>query len=170
MSRAVIGLGANLGDIIGALVGAVELLEQTPGVGVVAVSSLWTTAPIGGPEQPEYLNAVVIVDSILEPLSLLGLCRSAEEAAGRERNERWGPRTLDMDIIDIDGFTSSDPQLLVPHPRAHERAFVLAPWAELTPQWPLAAAGQVRTVVDWLAGVEDQEVRLHDPGWWNSRP
>lgn len=168
MTTAVLGLGANLGDVGTALRGAVAGLAAAAQVEVLAVSGLWRTAAIGGPEQTDYLNAVVLIETSLEPLALLGLAQSLEQAAGRRREVRWGPRTLDVDLLDVSGVVRDDPVLTLPHPRAHERAFVLAPWAQVDPDWPLQPhAMQARPVGEWLAGVSGQAVLLVDDGsWW----
>jgi len=166
--RAALGLGANLGDARAALRRAVAALDAHPEVEVRAVSGLWRTAPIGGPEQPAYLNAVVIVDSALAPDALLALAHELEAAAGRQRDVRWGPRTLDVDVIDVLGWRSPGPALQVPHPRAHERAFVLAPLSEVEPGWVLQPEGlPARTAARWLEHTAGQGVvDLGDGDWW----
>lgn len=126
--RAFLSLGSNLGDRRAHLRQAVETLPD-----VVAVSSVYETAPLGGPEQGPYLNLVVELSTCIEPRNLLAICHRIEAAAERVREERWGPRTLDIDIIWIDGVRSEDPQLTLPHPRWRERRFVLAPLRELAP-------------------------------------
>jgi dihydroneopterin aldolase / 2-amino-4-hydroxy-6-hydroxymethyldihydropteridine diphosphokinase len=131
--RVVLALGANLGDRRAALQTAVDALAGYEGVRVVAASSIVETAPVGGPEQPDYLNAVVLADTVLAPLDLLAVCQQIENDLGRRRVERWGPRTLDIDLIAYQDVVASSSQLEVPHPRAAERAFVLAPWLELDP-------------------------------------
>ena len=168
MTAAVLGLGANLGDAGNALRTAVAALALDPRVEVRAVSGLWRTAAIGGPEQTDYLNAVVVIDTSRTPHELLDLARSLEKAAGRRREMRWGPRTLDVDLLDIDGVRDDDPELTLPHPRAHERAFVLAPWAQVDADWLLQPEGlPARPVREWLAGVTGQAVLLVDDGeWW----
>ena len=171
MRRAVLGLGANLGDARAALRAAVAGLAATERLEVEAVSGLWMTAPVGGPEQPQYSNAVVEVRTALAPEELLAVCRGLEAAAHRVREVRWGPRTLDVDVLDVEGVRREDPELTIPHPRAHLRAFVLAPWAEVDPQWRLAPDRlPARPVADWLAdlaGDPDQMVDRADGGaWW----
>ncbi|MCS0600987.1 2-amino-4-hydroxy-6-hydroxymethyldihydropteridine diphosphokinase [Streptomyces sp. LP11] len=164
---AVISIGSNLGNRLETLQGAVDALEDTPGVRVKAVSPVYETEPWGvAPDsQPSYFNAVVLLKTTLPPSSLLERAHAVEEAFNRVRDERWGPRTLDVDIVAYAGVTSDDPQLTLPHPRAHERAFVLAPWHDVDPQAQLPGRG---TVADLLAtltheGVEargDLELRL----------
>lgn len=168
MTRAVLGLGANLGDAADALRTAVAGLAAHPGIEVVAVSGLWRTASVGGPEQPDYLNAVVLVRSTIGPEELLAVGQGLEHAAGRERVVRWGPRTLDVDLLDAVGARSDRPELTLPHPRAHERAFVLAPWAQVDPDWVLEPAGRAPAPVRWWRdAVADQQVDLVDDGpWW----
>lgn len=168
MTRAVLGLGANLGDARAALQGAVAGLAGHPAIDLVGVSGLWRTAPVGGPEQPEYLNAAVVVDTSLTAGELLAVGHELESAAGRVRDVRWGPRTLDVDLIDVEGVRSSDPALTLPHPRAGERAFVLAPWAQVEPGATLAAHGEPPVAIaDLLADLVDQPVVLVDAGdWW----
>jgi 2-amino-4-hydroxy-6-hydroxymethyldihydropteridine diphosphokinase len=150
MTRAVIALGANLGDARAALSGAVEAIAGLPGVSMLAQSSVYSTAPIGGVEQPDYLNAVVIVDTMLSPRELLDRLHGIENAWHRTREVRWGPRTLDLDLIDYTGVTSDDPELTLPHPRAHERAFVLVPWLEADPEAELTGFGPVAGLVSAL--------------------
>jgi 2-amino-4-hydroxy-6-hydroxymethyldihydropteridine diphosphokinase len=150
MTRAVIALGANLGDARAALAGAVEAIAVLPGVALHAESSVYSTAPIGGVEQPDYLNAVVIVDTTLSPRELLDCLHDIENSWHRTREVRWGPRTLDLDLIDYAGVTSDDPELTLPHPRAHERAFVLVPWQEADPEAELTGFGPVAGLVPAL--------------------
>lgn len=127
--RAFLALGSNLGDRERHLRQAVELLS-----GVVAVSPVYETDPVGGPPgQGPYLNVVVELDTDLGPRELLGVCRRLEAAAGRVRGERWGPRTLDVDVLWVDGVTVDEPDLQVPHPRMWQRRFVVAPLADLAP-------------------------------------
>ncbi|GAA2845213.1 2-amino-4-hydroxy-6-hydroxymethyldihydropteridine diphosphokinase [Streptosporangium fragile] len=150
-----IALGSNLGDRFGTLQGAVDALFDTPGLTFVAVSPVFETDPVGGPEQGPYLNAVVIAESGLEPRALLDRAQGVENAFGRVRAERWGPRTLDVDLIAVGDVVMDDPDLTLPHPRAHERAFVLVPWAEADPDASLSG----RKVADLLAGLDRSSVR-----------
>jgi dihydroneopterin aldolase/2-amino-4-hydroxy-6-hydroxymethyldihydropteridine diphosphokinase len=168
VTRAALGLGANLADARAALRGAVAGLAEHPAIEVVAVSGLWRTAPVGGPDQPDYLNAVVVVDTELSAAELLSTAQALERAAGRTRTVRWGPRTLDVDILDVAGSRSARADLTLPHPRAHERAFVLAPWAEVDPDRVLQpAGGPDRPVRAWRDDIVDQAVELIDAGeWW----
>lgn len=157
MARAVIALGANLGDARTALSGASEAIEATPGISLIAQSSVYSTAPIGGVEQPDYLNAVVIVETTLSPRELLDRLHEVENAWHRTREVRWGPRTLDLDLIEFAGVTSEDPELTLPHPRAHERAFVLVPWLEADSEAELTGFGPVALLVPALG---DQAVTI----------
>ncbi|MDT3397750.1 2-amino-4-hydroxy-6-hydroxymethyldihydropteridine diphosphokinase [Streptomyces sp. B1866] len=157
--RAVISLGGNLGNRLDTLQGAVDALEDTPGVRVKAVSPVYETEPWGVPpgSQPSYFNAVVLVRTTLPPASLLERGHAIEEAFHRVRDEHWGPRTLDVDIVAYQGVVSDDPQLTLPHPRAHERAFVLAPWHDVDPDAEVPGRG---TVADLLAELGREGVRV----------
>lgn len=139
-SQVVFSVGSNLGDRLGHLQTAVDVLAAAGAR--LALSPVYATAPVGGPEQGEYLNAVVLAD-LPADADLLGLIATAERAAGRVRRELWGPRTLDVDVISVAGVLSEDPALTLPHPRAHRRAFVLAPWLDLDPDAVLPGAGRV---------------------------
>lgn len=168
MSRAVLALGANLGDRVAALRGALDgLAERT---NVVAVSAIFQTEPVGGPDQPDFYNAVVIVDTELSSSALLDLAHQLENAAGRVRLVRWGPRTLDVDIIAIDDERSNDSTLTLPHPRAHQRAFVLLPWLDADPDAVLPGHGPVADIVAAMNEGVDGEAdasgvrRLATPG------
>lgn len=156
----VLALGANLEDPVRTLTEAVAALAQTPGLSVEGVSPLARTEPVGGPEQPAYLNAVVLARTDLTPQSVLAVAHHVEQAAGRERLVRWGPRTLDVDVIQYgarpDTALSAHPLLTLPHPRAHERAFVLWPWAQVEPDAVLVLADGTE------AGVEDLAARAPD--------
>ncbi|MFJ7152202.1 2-amino-4-hydroxy-6-hydroxymethyldihydropteridine diphosphokinase [Streptomyces sp. NPDC100445] len=164
---AVVSIGSNLGNRLETLQGAVDALEDTPGVRVKAVSPVYETEPWGvAPgSQPSYFNAVVVLRTTLPPASLLERAHAVEEAFHRVRDERWGPRTLDVDIVAYADVTSDDPQLTLPHPRAHERAFVLAPWHDVDPQARLAGRGAVADLLsavtrEGVAPRGDLELRL----------
>jgi len=131
--RAYLGIGSNLGDRLGHLQAAVTGLAAAPGVEVVGVSSVYETAPVGGPEQPDYLNAVVAVDTACAPRELLDLAHRLEAAARRVRTVRFGPRTLDVDVLLVGDEQVHEPDLEIPHPRMAERAFVTVPLRELDP-------------------------------------
>ncbi|MCI0634356.1 MAG: 2-amino-4-hydroxy-6-hydroxymethyldihydropteridine diphosphokinase [Actinobacteria bacterium] len=129
-TKAYLALGSNLGDRLEHLRSAVRLLSGADAIEVVRSSRVYETEPVG-PPQPAYLNAVVEVRTDLEPAELLAATRAVEEARGRVRGERWGPRTIDIDILTYDEATIDEPDLIVPHPRMHERGFVLVPLGEL---------------------------------------
>ena len=133
--RAYLGIGSNLGDRVAHLQAAVDVLHDEPGIMVVAVSPVYETAPVGGPPQDDYLNAVVAVDTSLDARGLLEAAHRAEAAEHRVRAERWGPRTLDVDVLLVGDDRVDEPDLQVPHPRLTERAFVLVPLADLAPEW-----------------------------------
>ncbi|MGY1499995.1 2-amino-4-hydroxy-6-hydroxymethyldihydropteridine diphosphokinase [Streptomyces sp. QTS52] len=151
--RAVISLGSNLGNRLETLQGAIDALEDTPGVRVKAVSPVYETAPWGVPagSQPSYFNAVVVLKTTLPPSSLLERAHAVEDAFHRVREERWGARTIDVDIVAYADEVSDDPALTLPHPRAHERAFVLAPWHDVDPQAQLPGRGPVATLLEAVA-------------------
>jgi 2-amino-4-hydroxy-6-hydroxymethyldihydropteridine diphosphokinase len=114
---------------MGHLQGALDALAER--VDVIAISGIYETSPVGGPEQDDFLNAVIIVETTLAPHELLALCQQVEADRNRVRKVRWGPRTLDVDIIAMDDTVLGDPALTLPHPRAHERAFVCVPWLDV---------------------------------------
>ncbi len=145
MSRAYLGLGSNLGDRLANLRRAVELLAER-GARVVRSSRVYETDPVGGPPQPDYLNAVVEVETELEPRSLLSACLAVEDALGRVRAERWGPRVIDVDVLTYDDVVVDEPDLQIPHPRMHERGFVLIPLLELEADPPLAGGRKIASL------------------------
>ena len=156
--HAFLGLGSNVGDRLATLQRAVDLLSRESGIHVERSSRVWETDPVGGPEQPDFLNAVVEVDTDLEPFDLLAVVDRVEATLGRFRDVRWGPRTIDIDILLIDDLVLAGERLTVPHPRMHERAFVIAPLLELIPD-PVLPTG-IR-LLD--TRVTDQPVRPHAP-------
>jgi dihydroneopterin aldolase / 2-amino-4-hydroxy-6-hydroxymethyldihydropteridine diphosphokinase len=157
--RAVLALGSNLGARQQELQRAVDQLAATPGLRVTAVSPVYETDPVGGPDQPDYLNAVVLAETGLPAADLLRRAQAIEAAARRTREVRWGPRTLDVDIITYGDEVSADPTLTLPHPRARERAFVLAPWRDADPGAELPGHGPVAALLAALGG---QGVRRRD--------
>lgn len=159
--KAYIGLGANLGDLSATLRAALEALSGLPDSRLLAVSSGWRSAPVdaGG---PDFLNAVACLDTALAPLELLDALQAIEQAHGRERPYRNAPRTLDLDLLLIEGQAWSDERLQLPHPRLHERAFVLCPLLELAPELALPGLGRLQT---HLAAVADQRLH-HDGALW----
>jgi len=138
-----VGLGSNLGDRLANLSRAVELLAARPGLRVERSSRVYVTEPVGGPPQPEYLNAVVEVQTTLSPHDLLAACMDVEQRMGRVRAERWGPRIIDIDVLTYDEEEVDEPDLVVPHPRMHERAFVLVPLLELDPDPLIPGRGRI---------------------------
>ena len=146
--KAVIALGANIGNPQEQMDIAVALLQES--LEITAISSFYKTAPVGGPEQPDYLNAVVLAESELSATDLLALLHGIEKVLGRERIEHWGPRTMDLDLIQYGTLLSSADELLLPHPRAHERRFVLQPWAEIEPDAILLTHGKVSDLLEQL--------------------
>jgi len=154
-ARAVLSVGSNLGDRLGTLQGCVQAIGRLPDTDVLAISPVYETAPAGGPPQPDYLNAVLLVATALPPRDLLAATQRIEADFGRVRAERFGPRTLDVDIISYHdpvsgGQLSDDPVLTLPHPRAHERAFVLVPWHDLEPAAELPGRGPIAGLLDNL--------------------
>lgn len=146
--KAVIALGANIGNPREQLDIAVALLKDS--LEFVALSSYYTTAPVGGPEQPDYINAVCIVESELPATDLLSLLHGIEKTLGRVREERWGPRTIDLDLIQYGGLLSKADELELPHPRAYERRFVLEPWHEIEPDAVLLTHGKISELLEQL--------------------
>jgi 2-amino-4-hydroxy-6-hydroxymethyldihydropteridine diphosphokinase len=140
----VLSIGSNLGNRLANLQSAVDVVRQW----LVAVSPVYETAPWGPVPQGDYLNAIVLAeDAGATPRDWLDRAQAAEQAAGRTRAERWGPRTLDVDVVCVDDVRSDDPELTLPHPRARERAFVLVPWLDVEPAGHLGA-DPVRHLVD----------------------
>jgi len=162
VARAAFGLGSNLGDRRANLAGAVRRLGDAGPL--VAVSSLYETAPIGGPAQGPFLNAVLVVETALPPRALLDLGRAAERAAGRRRLVRWGPRSLDVDLLLYEGKKVDEPGLVVPHPRLTVRRFALEPLVEA---WAAAALPDGTEAASLLPAVAGQGVVVVEgPGWW----
>ena len=156
---AVVSVGSNLGDRLHHLALGLGVIADDPGVTGWRASPVYETSPVGGPAQGDFLNAVLIVETSLPPTELLALAHRAEATARRVRLERWGPRTLDVDLVTVDGVRSDDPVLTLPHPRAHERAFVLAPWLDLDPDADLPGHGRV---ADLLAAADRAGVVRRD--------
>jgi len=161
-----VSLGSNLGDSAATLADAIRRLDASDGVRVTAVSSPYRTAPVGGVEQPDYLNAVAVGETTLTASALLAACQAIEAAHGRTREVRWGPRTLDVDVLVVGDEVSDAPELTLPHPRAHERAFVLVPWLEADADAHLPGRGRVAGL---LERVETDGVRRADDVDWPFR-
>ena len=145
--RVVLALGSNLGDRLELLQGAVDALADTPELEVLAVSPVYETDPVGGPDQPDYLNAVVVCAGRQSPRTVLERALAIENAFDRVRDVRWGPRSLDVDVIAVGDVVVGEPDLQVPHPRAAERAFVLVPWLDVDAAAALPGAGPVADLV-----------------------
>ena len=168
---AFLGLGSNQGERAALLTAALIRLDLVAGVRITAVSSLYATVPVGPQDQPEFLNAAVRVRTTLAPSALLAVCLEIETALGRVRAERWGPRTLDLDLLLFGELRLAEPGLAVPHPRLRERPFVLQPLAEI--------AGEVRldgrSLAEWAAAAGTAGVRRLTPppaawlGGWTPR-
>jgi 2-amino-4-hydroxy-6-hydroxymethyldihydropteridine diphosphokinase len=154
--EAALGLGGNVGDVAEAFVIALQRLAEAPGVTLRRASSVYLTPPWGKLDQPPFLNMAAIVATSLPAPALLALCLDIERGMGRERRERWGPRTLDIDILTYGDATIDAPDLKVPHPRMTERAFVLAPLAETAPDLRIAG----REVREWLARAEREGIEV----------
>jgi 2-amino-4-hydroxy-6-hydroxymethyldihydropteridine diphosphokinase len=154
-----LALGSNLGDRADILQGGVDAIAAIPEVQVMAVSPVYETAPVGGPPQPDYLNAVLLARTSLSSSVLLDRLHEVEAAFDRVREVRWGPRTLDIDIITAEGERSDDPVLTLPHPRAHERAFVLGPWHDMDPDAILPGHGRVDGLLARLPATERSGIR-----------
>ena len=146
--KAVISLGANIGNPEEQMQLAIAMLREA--TDVIALSSIYTTEPVGGPVQPNYLNAICITESELPAADLLALLHGIEKTLGREHVERWGPRIIDLDLIQYGTILSSAQELELPHPRAHERKFVLEPWLEVEPDAILLTHGKVSELLEQL--------------------
>jgi 2-amino-4-hydroxy-6-hydroxymethyldihydropteridine diphosphokinase len=150
VTRAFVGIGANLGDPAVQVRAAIDALSALPETRLVAASSLYRTAPVGYTAQPDFVNAAVLLETGLGPRALLGALQRIEAAAGRARQFKNAPRTLDLDLLLYGDETLAEPGLAVPHPRLHERAFALAPLVELDPDCVIPGRGRAR---EWLARV-----------------
>ena len=154
---AVIALGSNLAEPARQVRAALSALEAHPQIQIEKTSSLYLTAPVGYDNQPDFVNAVCSVRTSLDGVSLLAVLNRIEADFGRERTFRNAPRTLDLDIIDFDGISSDDPHLTLPHPRAHERSFVMKPLAEILPDFVLGGHGRA---ADLAAALGEEGIRL----------
>ena len=146
--RYVIAIGSNLGEPEASVRRAMEAVESRLESSFSRRSSLYRTEPVGGPEQPDYVNAVIVVEADADPVNVLRTLHEIEAQEGRVRDVRWGPRTLDLDVIVAGETVSEDPDLLLPHPRAHERAFVLVPWHEVEPDAILGGHGPIAALIE----------------------
>ena len=146
--KAVIALGANLGNPQENIDLALALLKDA--TEIIAISSMYITKPVGGPAQPDYINAVALAESELPAADFLSMLHGIETALGRERVEHWGPRTIDLDLIQYGSILSYSDELLLPHPRAHERRFVIEPWHEIDPDGILLTHGRIDALLRTL--------------------
>jgi len=163
-TTAFVALGSNLGDSVGSLNQAIADLTATPGITFGAKSNLYQTAAVGGPEQPDYLNAVVSLRTELSPHELLAACQTIEHLGGRQREEHWGPRTIDIDIVDMVGYRVAEPDLQIPHPRARMRGFVLVPWADIASDHRLGGVGPSVAALAAEVGTENVS-RVESSDW-----
>ena len=154
---AVIALGSNLAEPARQVRAALSAMEAHPQIQIEKTSSLYVTAPVGYDDQPDFVNAVCSVRTSLDGVSLLAVLNRIEADFGRERTFRNAPRTLDLDIIDFDGISSNDPHRTLPHPRAHERSFVMKPLAEILPDFVLGEHGRA---ADLAAALGEEGIRL----------
>jgi 2-amino-4-hydroxy-6-hydroxymethyldihydropteridine diphosphokinase len=153
LRKVVYSLGSNLGDRLNNLQGAVDALRDTPDVIVVDVSSVYETEPVGGPaDSPSFLNLIVVAETTLEPRTLLERALAIEDAYGRERGEKWAPRTLDVDLIMVGNTSTDTDDLRLPHPLAGERAFVLLPWLEIDAKGEIPGVGKVADLAGQVSG------------------
>lgn len=166
MIRAYLGLGGNIGDPAAAMGAALRALHAEEEVAVQAVSRLYSTPPWGKTDQPPFLNACAAIDTRLSPDDLLDLCLAVERSLKRERRERWGPRTIDIDILDFGGAPYRSDKLTLPHPRLTERAFVLVPLADIAAALPVEG----RTIAAWAAEVDAAGIEpvTSDGDWWRA--
>lgn len=161
-----LGLGGNIGDPVARMAAALALIDERPDCRIVAVSRLYRTPPWGKTDQDWFFNACARIETLLAPHALLDLCMDMERRMNRVRIERWGPRTLDIDILAIEGVENDEERLLLPHPRVTERAFVLMPLADYAPDALYAG----RTVRQWLEGLDTAGIEAvsADGDWWRA--
>jgi 2-amino-4-hydroxy-6-hydroxymethyldihydropteridine diphosphokinase len=165
MTSAVLGLGGNIGDPRSRMAAAIGALAAKPAIEVRAVSALYETPPWGKTDQPSFLNAAILIETELAAHALLQTILQAEQQLGRQRGERWGPRTVDIDILLFGAEAIDEPGLHIPHPRLHERAFALAPLADVMPQARFGG----RSATEWLARLDVTGIkRIEEPGWQNA--
>ncbi len=165
--RVALGLGSNLGDRLEYLQAAVDTLTETPDIVPVAVSPVYETEPVGGPQgQPAFLNAVLLLDTMLSARRLVERAFAVEDAYGRSREQVWGPRTLDVDVLAVGSETIDEPGLTVPHPLIAERGFVLQPWADVDPDFEIPGLGRVKDLADRVGhvGIVKTDLYLLLPG------
>ncbi|MDX3976914.1 2-amino-4-hydroxy-6-hydroxymethyldihydropteridine diphosphokinase [Shinella sp.] len=164
--RASLGLGGNIGDPVRAMAQALQALDARPDCRVTAVSRLYRTPPWGKTDQDWFFNACALVETLLEPEPLLDACLGIERDMKRERKERWGPRTIDIDVLTFEGVAQSGGRLELPHPRMTGRGFVLMPLADVAPTLEV----QGRTVESWLKDADVAGIEPASAGsdWWKT--
>lgn len=163
MTTAYLGLGGNIGDVHAALKAALDGLDNHLSISVTAVSPLYKTPPWGLKNQPWFLNCCVAVETDLSPEDLLAACQGVERAGKRERHERWGPRTIDVDILVYEGVSRKTDTLTLPHPSMTERAFVMVPLADIAP----AVMVEDRSVLQWASKLDDEGMVVAEGStWW----
>ena len=162
-----LGLGGNIGDVQANMAVALQLLSAGQAVEILAVSPIYKTPPWGSTDQDWFLNAAAKISTLLSPELLLNACLSAEKALKRERIVRWGPRSIDVDLLIYEGVEQAGDVLTLPHPRMHERAFVLKPLADISPELLIYQ----KSVSDWLSECDTKEIKLHsaDNDWYLTR-
>jgi 2-amino-4-hydroxy-6-hydroxymethyldihydropteridine diphosphokinase len=163
---AYLGLGGNIGDPVAAMAEALRRLDGAPDCSIVAVSRLYRTPPWGKTDQAWFVNSAAAIKTTLAPHDLLDLCLGIERSLKRVRAERWGPRTLDIDILDYDGRVMDDERLTLPHPRMFGRAFVLMPLADIAADLTISG----RSVADWLGQADQAGIEVSDASnsWWRT--
>lgn len=162
MTVAALGFGGNVGDTRKLIAAALDAVARHPGIAVEAVAALYETPPWGKTDQPAFLNTAARIETTLGPQALLAAILDVERQLGRERNERWGPRTVDIDILLYGDAVVEEPGLTIPHARLGERAFALGPLVDVLPDAVFAG----RRAADWLAEADTAGmVRLAEPGW-----
>lgn len=162
--KAWLGLGGNIGDVTEALRQALCLLDGHANIHVAQVSPLYKTPPWGVEDQPWFLNCCAEIETTLSPEELLEVCQQAEREGKRERVVRWGPRTIDVDIVAVEGIEQVEQRLTIPHPRATERDFVMVPLADIAPELEISG----KTVGDWAAAMDSNKLELETDSekWW----
>lgn len=164
-ATAYLGLGGNLGDPVASMAEALRLLNARDDCWVLAVSRLYRTPPWGKTDQDWFFNSAAAIETVLEPHGLLDLCLEIERSMKRIRTERWGPRTIDLDVLAYEGVTLADEKLTIPHPRMKDRAFVLMPLGDLAPRLEIDG----RRVEQWLAEADKSGIEIADEDrmWWS---
>ncbi|MFD0917531.1 2-amino-4-hydroxy-6-hydroxymethyldihydropteridine diphosphokinase [Pseudahrensia aquimaris] len=162
--RAWLGLGGNIGDVRATLTAGLQQIDSDPECAVTAVSKLYKTPPWGVTEQAWFLNCCAEIETTLEPEALLELCQAVERAGNRKRTMRWGPRTIDVDILIYEGVEQTEQRLTIPHPRIAERAFVLVPLADIAPQ-AMLSGNKIADLAD-KADREGLEIVDERADWW----